>query len=157
MDGPPDIGTTSEKPARGSGGGLWMTALLVVTAGVIGFRYLTQLNDPAFAKLDGGAGQPQGQKLVLLMFTADWCGPCKVFKTYVLSNPKVKSKVERSCPLVKVDMTAKDRQSAEVAQQYGVQAIPTLILTDAKGREVARYDGMTDPQHFLRWLDRHAK
>ena len=153
METAPEFDTT---PPASGGGWLWMAALVAVVAGVIGFRYVSQMNDPAYAGLNRGA-QPQSAKLVLLMFTADWCHPCKVFKTYVLSNPKVAARVERSCPLVKVDLTARDRQAAEVAQQYGVQGIPQLILMDTKGREVARYNGPTDPDHFLRWLDKHAK
>jgi thiol:disulfide interchange protein len=154
MFGPPEFRT--EEPVRRSANGWWMFVLLAVVAGVIGFRYVSQMQEPAFASDDRGSRSGYA-KPVLLMFTADWCGPCQTFKATVLSNPAVAARVDRSCPLVKVDLTTRDRRAAEVARRYGVQGIPELILTDARGGEIARYNGPTDPQQFLRWLDRHAR
>jgi thiol:disulfide interchange protein DsbD len=150
MDTPPEIGAA---PASSGGGWLWMGALLVVTAGVIGFRYVTQVNDPAFARAEGTTAA--ARKPVLLMFTADWCGPCQHFKHTVLADPAVAERVQASFTFGKVDLTRQDPGPSEVARSYGVSGIPQLILTDAKGKEIARYSGAHDPREFLRWLDRY--
>ena len=153
MDTPPELNRDS-RPS-GGGGWLWMMALLAVTAGVIGFRYFSQMNDPAFAGME--RGKPAAKKPVLLMFTADWCGPCQNFKSKVLANPAVAARVQASFTFGKVDLTRQDPGPVEVARGYGVRGIPQLILTDAKGRELARYDGAHDPQQFLRWLEKYAQ
>ena len=157
MHGPPDIGSASDGPAlrSGVGGTLWMIALAAVVGGVVGFRYLTQMRDPSFAAAEPAG--TQGKKYVLLMFTADWCGPCQNFKASVLANPAVAARVEKSCPLVKVDLTQRGGPNTEVARQYNVRGIPCLVITDTAGREVARYGGPHDPRQFLRWVESNTK
>ena len=151
MDTPPEF---DESPKPSGGGWLWMAALLVVTAGVIGFRYVVQMNDPSFARAAGAT--PQARKPALLMFTADWCGPCQHFKAAVLANPAVAARVQESFTFGKVDLTRQDPGPSEVARSYGVRGIPQLIITDPKGKEIARYGGPHDPREFLRWLERYA-
>lgn len=152
MDTPPELDTT---PQASGGGWLWMAALLVVTAGVVGFRYVVQMNDPAFARAQGAT--PAAKKPVLLMFTADWCGPCQHFKAAVLADPAVAARVQSSFTFGKVDLTRQDAGPMEVARGYGVRGIPQLVLTDAKGKEIARYSGGHDPRQFLRWLEQYSE
>ena len=59
--------------------------------------------------------------LVLVDFYADWCGPCKMLGP-VLDNlaEELKGKVK----IVKVNVD----ELSEIAQEYGVMSIPTLIL-----------------------------
>ena len=92
----------------------------------------------------------------LMMFTADWCGPCQSFKRTVLAHSKVSAKIDESVRFEKVDLTRRGGPNAETAQRYGVRGIPALVLVDTRGREIDRYQGATDPEQFLRWLDRHT-
>ena len=151
MLGGQNYGDMAESPKRPGGGGAgWVVVLaLVVAAGVWAAR--------RYAGVESAASASAGGKPVLMMFTADWCGPCQSFKARTLSNPAVLEKLERSCRFQTVDLTNWNGKSAETAKQYGVTGVPTLILVRPGGREISRYPGPNDPQYFGRWLDQNAR
>ena len=57
--------------------------------------------------------------VVLVDFFATWCGPCKMLSPVLeeLSN-------EENIAIVKVDVD----EAGPLAAQYGIQAVPTLML-----------------------------
>ena len=57
----------------------------------------------------------------LVDFYATWCGPCKM-QTPILHE--FKEEVTNKVNIVKVDVD----QNPELASEYGVQSIPTLIM-----------------------------
>lgn len=62
-----------------------------------------------------------GDKPVLVDFTATWCGPCKMMAP-VLHD--LKNKVGDKLSIIKVDID----QSPKAAASYQVQSVPTFIL-----------------------------
>lgn len=63
----------------------------------------------------------QSDKLVLVDFFAEWCGPCKTMGPIL---KEVKQEVGTAATIIKVDVD----KSPQAAMQYQVQGVPTLIL-----------------------------
>lgn len=83
-------------------------------------------------------------KLLLLDFTgSDWCIWCKKLDAEVFSQPGFQSYAKDNLVLMKVDFPRKVAQSAEVkkqneelAQKYGIQGFPTIVVLNGEGKQV---------------------
>lgn len=77
----------------------------------------------------------------ILRFTADWCQPCKMLaKT-----------IENSTIIVPVEVIDIDSKP-ELAQEYGIRSIPTMILLDGN-TEIKRVTGPLSSDALTRWID----
>lgn len=74
-----------------------------------------EVHEKSFSSLIGG------NKPVLVDFSAEWCGPCKMMKPVL---QELKSRMGDDVIIIKIDID----QSPQVAQFYNVQSVPTLIL-----------------------------
>jgi len=68
-------------------------------------------------------------------FWATWCPPCKELKPTIEALEK---EYEGKIEIRSIDVD----QNKDLAQKFGVQAIPTLVFLDAKGNELSRIVGL---------------
>jgi thioredoxin 1 len=87
-----------------------------------------------------------GHDAVLVDFYADWCGPCKMLEPVVATLA-----AETPAVVAKVDVD----ELQPLAQEFGVQGIPTLLLYD-DGDQVERLVGMRDESTLRELIEQYV-
>lgn len=86
-------------------------------------------------------------KLVLVDFSAEWCGPCQTLAPIL---KEVKDHFGDQLSILKVDV---DRNQA-LAKNFAVQGVPTMILY-RDGAQVWRQSGLLTKSQILTIIGQH--
>ena len=85
----------------------------------------------------------ENEKVVLVDFYADWCGPCKMLAPIVEQIAVENEQVA----VFKLNVD----EAPELAMQFGVMSIPTLIVFK-DGQVAAKTVGVQSKQNILKML-----
>ncbi len=77
-------------------------------------------------------------KLVFLDFWADYCSPCQLMEKYTFTDPSVISRMNGSYVPVRINIETFD--GYDLKAQYNVKLLPTIIVLNSKGKQVARFE-----------------
>jgi thioredoxin 1 len=83
-------------------------------------------------------------KATLVLFSADWCGPCKMLKPTLA---KIEESLSESYNFVKVDIS----EVEETTKKFNIKNIPTCVLTKA-GKEIGRFTGVRSESQIKNFL-----
>ena len=80
----------------------------------------------------------------ILIFSAQWCMPCKQMAAHVWSDTSVKSQLSKYNSVQRLDIDAST--GAQLAMMYKVFGVPTIIMVDENGKQLKRSNFMSVPQ-----------
>jgi len=106
-------------------------------------------------------------KMVLMDFNgSDWCPPCKALRKNVLSSTEFMAFAKKNLVLVDVDFPthkelpkSQKEANAALAQKFGVDGFPTVVVLNSDGKEIKKsvgYDGQSAKQ-FIAELQKLQK
>ena len=82
----------------------------------------------------------------LLDLWAEWCGPCKQMAPAVYEAGETFKDV-LTIEKLNIDI------DIEITEKYRVRAVPTLIILDENGKEVARKIGAMPKYKLYEWIE----
>jgi thioredoxin 1 len=88
------------------------------------------------------------KKPVLIDFSAEWCGPCKMMAPIL---QELKSKIGDSASILKIDVD----KNPEIFAQYGIQSVPTLMIFK-EGKLKWRQSGVVSANDLQSILNKEA-
>lgn len=83
--------------------------------------------------------------IVLVDFYATWCPPCQRLAPVI---EKIAKEFNGKARIMKVDVD----QERALAQRFGVNRYPTMIIFDANGKEIKRFVGGMNESTLRAWL-----
>ena len=77
----------------------------------------------------------------ILRFTASWCAPCKTMSAQL-------EELNLNIPIEVIDIDV----NSEVAMDYGIRSVPTLVILDGNV-EVKRKVGLSTKEILKNWIE----
>lgn len=87
------------------------------------------------------------KKLIFLDAYASWCGPCKLLKKNTFPDKAAGDFFNANYINVAIDM--EKGEGPALSEKYGVNAYPTLIITDADGAILTYTKGYLSPGQLI--------
>ena len=83
----------------------------------------------------------KSEKLVLIDFSATWCGPCKTLAPIL---KQVKDNLGERITIIKIDVD----KNQQLASKYQIRGVPTMILFQ-NGNQLWRQSGVLSKEEII--------
>jgi len=101
---------------------------------------MTQIDEKEFEDLRSKEGK------LLILFSADWCGPCKILKPQLDS---LTNEIPGVFPFYSIDVN----DSEKVTKEFGIRNSPTGIILE-NGEEKTRFLGAKPKDQIKKLLEK---
>lgn len=103
---------------------------------------------------DALARAKKENKVVVIDFYADWCVWCRRLDSTTYRDPKVVRYLAENTVPLKLDVEASPGRA--MANKYGVDGLPTIVILSAEGKELGRIPGYMPADGFLEAVQRYV-
>ena len=121
-----------------------MTRLFIIALFILSTTYSQAQLNWVYNMQEAQALSLNENKLILLDFWASWCAPCRKMDDKLWNAPEIATVADKFIPF-KVDVDA----NQDLALQYGIKGIPTVILITANGDVVWEKSDFTNAKIYL--------
>lgn len=98
----------------------------------------------------------QDGDLIMIQFSADWCGPCRQLKGMLKSSQKFKDYIKKETKgYFIVDVDSKDKNQAAWTNMAKPSSIPLVVsyrYKEGKWSEASRFSGVRSVEGIISWL-----
>lgn len=99
-----------------------------------------------YDNLDSAIAEAQKtNKLILVVFSANWCPACQQLESETLVNEKITQKLSQNYVAVKINVDT----NPEPSSKYEIYSIPTLIIINSNGDVIKKIEGYQSPEQLL--------
>lgn len=88
-------------------------------------------------------------QLVLLEFTADWCGYCRKMEKSTFTDPDVAQRISQDFVAVKVDADS----NKDLVKDLGIKGLPAILIVSSELKVIERISGFQTPEALIPKLD----
>ncbi|MBB6522248.1 thioredoxin family protein [Pseudoteredinibacter isoporae] len=93
------------------------------------------------------SGHTSNPPLLLLWFSAQWCGPCR---TMIPVFNQAQDSYAEVMNIIKVDVD----QEQQLVSEFGIRAVPSFVLVGPNGVVDSR-SGLAGYEELSQWFDHH--
>ena len=86
----------------------------------------------------------------LLIFTAEWCEPCRQFKADYAKDTTIVAPYEKNTAVFDIE------KNAELAQKYNVKTVPAFLVVE-KDVVLRKQEGYNGPVKLKKWLENNSR